>query len=64
MIVILLMDALEMWYKIGAAVPAGKHTPWMMGLYRSLGGGATVMFEHGNPDKAGMKVNQPSSIEN
>ena len=32
-----------------------KHTPWMMGLYRSLGGGATVMFEHGNPDQTGMK---------
>ena len=36
-------------------VAANKHTPWMMGLYRSLGGGATVMFEHGNPDQTGMK---------
>ena len=40
---------------VGADVATAKHTPWMMGLYRSLGGGATVMFEHGNPDKAGMK---------
>ena len=27
-----------------------KHTPWMFGLYRSLGGGATIAIEHSNPD--------------
>ena len=27
-----------------------KSTPWTLGLSRSLGGGATVYFEHGEPD--------------
>ena len=27
-----------------------KSTPWTLGLSRSLGGGATVHFEHGEPD--------------
>ena len=36
-------------------VAANKHTPWMMGLSRSLGGGASVLFEHSNPDKKGKK---------
>ena len=36
-------------------VAANKHSPWMMGLSRSLGGGATVLFEHSNPDQRGSK---------
>ena len=39
----------------GAAVPANKHTPWVMGVWRDLGGGAAVHFEHENPDTAGSK---------
>ena len=30
-------------------------TPWMFGLNRSLGGGASVHFEHSDPDIAGKK---------
>ena len=38
-----------------ADLAADKHTPWMFGLNRSLGGGASVHFSHGNPDKKGKK---------
>ena len=38
-----------------AAIPANKHTPWMLGLSRSLGGGASVHFEHDSPDQDGAK---------
>ena len=48
-------DILNAERAMPAAIDANKHTPWMMGLYRSLGGGATVMFEHGNPDKTDEK---------
>ena len=27
-----------------------SHKPWMLGLYRSLGGGASINFEHANND--------------
>ena len=30
-----------------------SNTPWMMGVYRSLGGGASVNFEYGDPDGEG-----------
>ena len=44
---------------------ADKHSPWVIGLSRSLGGGATVYFEHMNADQdktknssaIGLKVN-------
>ncbi len=44
---------------------ADKHSPWVLGLSRNLGGGATVYFEHMNADKdktknssvIGLKVN-------
>ena len=31
-------------------VAANKHSPWFLGLSRSLGGGASVHFEHSDPD--------------
>ena len=37
----------------GSGVPSlleSKSTPWTLGLSRSLGGGATMNFEHGEPD--------------
>ena len=37
----------------GAGVPSlfeSKSTPWTLGLSRSLGGGATMNFEHAEPD--------------
>ena len=37
------------------AIPSNKHTPWMFGLNRGLGGGASVHFSHGNPDRDGVK---------
>ena len=30
-----------------------KGTPWTLGLSRSLGGGATLNFEHGDPGEDG-----------
>ena len=45
------------------AVAANKHSPWLLGLSRSLGGGASVHFEHADPDQDRRKVNQLSSIE-
>ena len=39
----------------GADVDESKATPWMIGLTKSLGGGASVHFEHANPDKKGEK---------
>ena len=36
-------------------VDTNKHTPWMISLSRSLGGGATVVFEHSNPDSDSAK---------
>ena len=30
--------------------PANKHSPWLLSLSRSLGGGASVHLEHANPD--------------
>ena len=35
----------------GQALPADKHSPWIFGLSRSLGGGASVHFEYGNKDR-------------
>ena len=32
-----------------------RHTAWLLGLSRSLGGGASVHFEHSNPDLKGVK---------
>jgi hypothetical protein len=32
-----------------------RHTEWLLGLSRSLGGGASVHFEHSNPDLKGVK---------
>ena len=29
---------------------SSKKNPWTLGLSRGLGGGATVNFEHGEPD--------------
>ncbi len=40
---------------VEADLDADKHTPWFLGLSRSLGGGASVHFEHSNPDKKGSK---------
>ena len=37
----------------GQALPADKHSPWIFGLSRSLGGGASVHFEYGNKDRDG-----------
>jgi predicted porin len=37
------------------AVGANKRSPWLLGLSRSLGGGASVHFEHSNPDLKGVK---------
>ena len=37
----------------GQALAANKHTPWALGLTRSLGGGAVVVFEHENLDQKG-----------
>ena len=37
------------------AVDANKHSPWLLGLSRSLGGGASVHFEHVDPDQDGKK---------
>ncbi len=34
-----------------AGINPDKHTTWMLGLSRSLGGGASVHFEHSDPDK-------------
>ena len=34
----------------GADVPTNSSSPWFLGLSRSLGGGASVHFEHVNPD--------------
>ncbi len=33
-----------------AEIDIDKHSPWILGLSRSLGGGASVSLEHGNPD--------------
>ena len=33
-----------------ASTISEKNTPWTLGLSRSLGGGATMKFEHGEPD--------------
>ena len=33
-----------------AEIDIDKHSPWMFGLSRSLGGGASVSLEHSNPD--------------
>ena len=33
-----------------AGIFESKSTPWTLGLSRSLGGGATLKFEHGEPD--------------
>ena len=38
-----------------SAVDANKHSPWMLGLSRSLGGGTSVLFEHSDPDQEGKK---------
>ena len=35
---------------VGMGDQVSKHTPWMFGLYRGLGGGATIAIEHSNPD--------------
>ena len=43
----------------GTANPATASTPWMISLARSLGGGATVVFEHSNPDD---KASKSSSV--
>ena len=42
-------------YATGAAIDESKATPWMIGLTKSLGGGASVHFEHYNPDKKSEK---------
>ena len=34
----------------GANVPTNSSSPWFLGLSRSLGGGASVHFEHANSD--------------
>ena len=34
----------------GPSFLQSKSTPWTLGLSRSWGGGATVNFEHGEPD--------------
>ena len=34
----------------GTSAETVKTTPWTLGLNRSLGGGATLRFEHGEPD--------------
>ena len=34
----------------GADVPKNGSSPWLLALSRSLGGGASVHFEHDNPD--------------
>ena len=34
----------------GAGVPTNSSSPWFLGLSRSLGGGASVHFEHANND--------------
>ena len=34
----------------GSDIDQGKTTPWFLGLSRSLGGGASVHFEHSDPD--------------
>ena len=39
----------------GAGIDANKHSPWFLGLSRSLGGGASVHFEHSDPDQEGKK---------
>ena len=39
-----------------SSVAANKHTPWLLNLSRSLGGGASVHFEHNNLDD-GSKAN-------
>ena len=36
-------------------IAANKHTPWLLGLSRSLGGGASVHFEYDSPDQDGSK---------
>ena len=36
-------------------IAPNKHTTWMLGLSRSLGGGASVHFEHNSPDLKGKK---------
>jgi hypothetical protein len=37
------------------SLSVANSTPWMFGLNRSLGGGASVHFEHSDPDVAGKK---------
>ena len=36
----------------GGTAQQNSSTPWLLSLSRSLGGGATVVFEHANPDSA------------
>ena len=38
-----------------AKIAESKNSPWLLALSRSLGGGASVHFEHDNPDTAGVK---------
>ena len=40
-------------YTGGTAIATNKHSPWILGLSRNLGGGASVHFEHGNADQDG-----------
>lgn len=39
----------------GTAMPETSSTPWVLSLSRSLGGGATVVFEHSDPDSKTVK---------
>ena len=39
-----------------SSASASKKSPWTLGLSRSLGGGATVKFEHGDPGVSGKKA--------
>ena len=39
----------------GGTAQQNSSTPWLLSLSRSLGGGATVVFEHANPDDSTLK---------